>query len=49
MNEFNGEEPMEEEAKMTMVNMWKWRLKLPTHRLEMKILLVKQFPEKISF
>ena len=49
MNEFNGEEPMEDEAKMTMVNMWNWRLKLPTHRLEMKILLVKQFPEKISF
>ena len=49
MNEFNREEPMEKEAKMTMVDMRKWRVKLPNRcRLEMKILLVKLFPEKIS-
>ena len=29
--------------------MRKWRIKLPTRRLDMKILLAKQFPEKIYF
>ena len=32
---------------MTLVNMQKWRIKLPTRRrLEMKILTAKQFAEK---
>ena len=35
---------------MEMVNMRKWRMKLPTRRrLEMEILLAKEFPEKIYF
>ena len=35
---------------MTMVNIRKWRMKLPTRRrLEIKILVAKQFPERISF
>ena len=35
---------------MTMVNIRKWRMKLPTRRrLEIKILVAKQVPEKISF
>ena len=35
---------------MKMLNMTKWMMKLPTRRrLEMKILLAKEFPDKFLF
>ena len=49
MNEFNREEPMEEEAKIDNGENAEVEDNLPTRRrLEMKISLVKLFPDKIS-
>ena len=50
MNGSNRGKPMKEEVMKMMVGMWKRRLKLHTCScLKMKILLMKQFPEKIYF
>ena len=51
MNESDREEQMEEKVRHENCrHMRKWRMKLATRRqLEMKILLAKEFPEKISF
>ena len=51
MNESDREEQMEEKVRHENCrHMRKWRIKLAIRRrLEMKILLAKEFPEKISF
>ena len=51
MNESDREEQMEEKVRhKNCRHMRKWRMKLATRRrLEMKILLAKELPEKISF
>ena len=51
MNESDREEQTEEKVRHENCrHMRKWRIKLAIcRRLEMKILLAKEFPEKISF